>query len=161
MRRPQRGEPRSDAPRPAPAKAQNRRKQASLARKPAKTKSLSFAFYYFLESGLFKGLGAIQITFFSPLLPSPCGGLSRPLVLRRPRSGRLEGRSHIPLSQPHLEPCFETRGRAPLLSMRVGVRKAAIERLPGSKSLSLSSHRPSLLGYGLNPANKKSYNPQF
>jgi len=34
-------------------------------RKLTKTKSLSFAFFYFLDSGLFKGLRRIQMDFFS------------------------------------------------------------------------------------------------
>jgi hypothetical protein len=47
--------------------------------KPMKTKVLSFAFFYFSESGLFKRLSAIQMVFFScpprvPALHLRCSG---------------------------------------------------------------------------------------
>jgi hypothetical protein len=41
-------------------------------RKSTKAKTLSFVFFYFSESGLFKGLCPIQMIFFHPPLgPSP------------------------------------------------------------------------------------------
>jgi len=62
------------ARRPARGQAKNRRKQAGPRRKSMKTKSPRFPFFYFLESGLFKDLRAIQMVFF--LLLFPAGRLS-------------------------------------------------------------------------------------
>jgi hypothetical protein len=53
------------------ARAKNSRKQDASSQKLTKMKMLAFAFFYFSESGLFKGLHAIQaiknsLSFFSP-----------------------------------------------------------------------------------------------